>query len=313
MNADLFNKYNFSKQVFLILGTQFQFMDMLEESAYESIKNTQANFNVFDPYATLVYYSNFGLNINAGARINNHNVYGNYTTFNFNPSFNFKTMPLKLISSYSTAYITPSLYQLYSPYGNLTLKPEENTTIEAGFETNLYQNKISFNAVGFYREEENSYDFFTDEVTYESKYINNSSQVIAKGVETNLVLKPVSYFSINGNYTFTQVAEAQSKLIPKHKVNVSFDVDLTKKIHWNTQYQYVESRNDAFFDSNTFATVNTVLASYQILNSNISYEVLPNRLSVFTAVTNILDKDFYENIGYSARGRNFKLGINLTF
>ncbi|WP_396150431.1 TonB-dependent receptor plug domain-containing protein [Flavobacterium sp.] len=313
MNADLFNKYNFSKQVFLILGTQFQFMDMQEESAYESIKNTQANFNVFDPYATLVYYSNFGLNINAGARINNHNVYGNYTTFNFNPSFNFKTMPLKLISSYSTAYITPSLYQLYSPYGNLTLKPEENTTIEAGFETNLFQNKISFNAVGFYREEENSYDFFTDEVTYESKYINNSSQVIAKGVETNLVLKPVSYFSINGNYTFTQVAEAQSKLIPKHKVNVSFDVDLTKKIHWNTQYQYVESRNDAFFDNNTFATVNTVLASYQILNSNISYEVLSNRLSVFTAVTNILDKDFYENIGYSARGRNFKLGINLKF
>jgi vitamin B12 transporter len=313
LNADLFNKYNFSKQVFLILGTQFQFMDMQEESAYESITNTQANFNVFDPYATLVYYSNFGLNINTGARINNHNVYGNYTTFNFNPSFNFKTMPLKLISSYSTAYITPSLYQLYSPYGNLTLKPEENTTIEAGFETNLFQNKITFNAVGFYREEENSYDFFTDEVTYESKYINNSSQVIAKGVETNLGLKPVSYLSINGNYTFTQVAEAQSKLIPKHKVNVSFDVDLTKKMHWNTQYQYVESRNDAFFDSNTFATVNTVLASYQILNSNISYEVLPNRLSVFTAVTNILDKDFYENIGYSARGRNFKLGINLKF
>lgn len=313
MNADLFNKYNFSKQVFLILGTQFQFMDMLEESAYESITNTQANFNVFDPYATLVYNSNFGLNINAGARINNHNLYGNYTTFNFNPSFNFKAMPLKLISSYSTAYITPSLYQLYSPYGNLTLKPEENTTIEAGFETNLFQNKIIFNAIGFYREEENSYDFFTDEVTYESKYINNSSQVIAKGVETNLGFKPVSFFSINGNYTFTQVAEAQSKLIPKHKVNVSFDVDLTKKMHWNTQYQYVESRNDAYFDSITFATVNTVLASYQILNSNISYELLPNRLSVFTAVTNILDKDFYENIGYSTRGRNFKLGINLKF
>ena len=313
MNADLFNKYNFSKQVFLILGTQFQFMDMQEESAYESITNTQANFNVFDPYATLVYNSNFGLNINAGARINNHNLYGNYTTFNFNPSFNFKAMPLKLISSYSTAYITPSLYQLYSPYGNLTLKPEENTTIEAGFETNLFQNKIIFNAIGFYREEENSYDFFTDEVTYESKYINNSSQVIAKGVETNLGFKPVSFFSINGNYTFTQVAEAQSKLIPKHKVNVSFDVDLTKKMHWNTQYQYVESRNDAYFDSVTFATINTVLASYQVVNTNLSIDVIPNRFSIFTAVTNILDKDFYENIGYSVRGRNFKLGINFKF
>jgi vitamin B12 transporter len=217
------------------------------------------------------------------------------------------------MTSYSTAFITPSLYQLYGPYGNLALTPEANATAEIGFESQLLDKQFTINAVGFYREEENSYDFFTDEVTYESKYINNSSQVIAKGVETNLVLKPVSYFSINGNYTFTQVAEAQSKLIPKHKVNVSFDVDLTKKMHWNTQYQYVESRNDAYFDSITFATVNTVLASYQILNSNISYEVLPNRLSVFTAVTNILDKDFYENIGYSARGRNFKLGINLKF
>lgn len=313
VSVDLFNKYNFSKAFFLILGTQFQFMDMQEETSYENILNSNANFNVIDPYVTAVYYSNFGLNINAGARLNKHNVYGNHTTFNFNPSFSFKNVPLKLISSYSTAYITPSLYQLYSPYGNLALKPEENTTIEAGFETTIFDKKVTLNTVGFYREQENTYDFFTDPTSYESQYINNSNVVIAKGMETSLSIKPVSYFSINGNYTFTQVAEAQSKLIPKHKVNVSFYVDLTKKMHWNTQYQYVESRNDAYFDSITFATVNTVLASYQILNSNISYEVLPNRLSVFTAVTNILDKDFYENIGYSTRGRNFKLGINLKF
>jgi len=313
VSVDLFNKYNFSKEFFLILGTQFQFMDMQEETSYENILNSNANFNVIDPYVTAVYYSNFGLNINAGARLNKHNVYGNHTTFNFNPSFNFKNTPLKLISSYSTAYITPSLYQLYSPYGNLALKPEENTTIEAGFETTIFDKKVTLNTVGFYREQENTYDFFTDPTSYESQYINNSNVVIAKGMETSLSIKPISYFSINGNYTFTQVAEAQSKLIPKHKVNVSLDVDLSKKIHWNTQYQYVESRNDAYFDSVTFATINTVLASYQVVNTNLSIDVIPNRFSIFTAVTNILDKDFYENIGYSVRGRNFKLGINFKF
>jgi len=313
VSVDLFNKYNFSKAFFLILGTQFQFMDMQEETSYENILNSNANFNVIDPYATAVYYSNFGLNINAGARLNKHNVYGNHTTFNFNPSYGFKKIPLRLISSYSTAYITPSLYQLFSPYGNLKLKPEENTTIEVGFETILLNKKITINTVGFYREQENTYDFFTDLTTYESKYINNSNVVIAKGMETTLVIKPNSYFSINGNYTFTQVAEAQSKLIPKHKVNVSLDVDFSKKIHWNTQYQYVESRNDAYFDSVTFATINTVLASYQVVNTNLSMDVVPNRLAIFTAVINILDKDFYENIGYSVRGRNFKLGINFKF
>lgn len=313
LNVDVFNKYNFSKAFFLILGTQFQFMDMQETSVYENISNSEANFNVIDPYATAVYYSNFGLNINAGARLNKHNVYGNHTTFNFNPSYGFKKTPLRLISSYSTAYITPSLYQLFSPYGNLKLKPEENTTIEVGFETVLLNKKITINTVGFYREEENSYDFFTDLTTYESKYINNSKVVIAKGMETTLVIKPNSYLSINGNYTFTQVAEAQSKLIPKHKANFSFDVDFTKKIHWNAQYQYVAARNDAFFDSNTFETIKTTLGSYQLINTNFSIDVLPNRLSIFTAVTNILDKDFYENIGYSVRGRNFKLGLNFKF
>lgn len=313
VNVDIFNKYNFSKAFFLILGTQFQFMDMQEASVYENISNSEANFNVIDPYATVVYYSNFGLNINAGARLNKHNVYGNHTTFNFNPSYGFKKIPLRIISSYSTAYITPSLYQLFSPYGNLKLKPEENTTIEVGFETILLNKKITLNTIGFYREEENSYDFYTDLTTYESQYINNSNVVIAKGMETTLAIKPNSYLSINGNYTFTQVAEAQSKLIPKHKVNFSFDVDFTKKIHWNAQYQYVAARNDAFFDSNTFETIKTTLGSYQLINTNFSIDVLPNRLSIFTAVTNILDKDFYENIGYSVRGRNFKLGLNFKF
>lgn len=75
----------------------------------------------------------------------------------------------------------------------------------------------------------------------------------------------------------------------------------------------MESRNDAYFDRITFATINTVLASYQVVNTNLSIDVVPNRFSIFTAITNILDKDFYENIGYSVRGRNFKLGINFKF
>ena len=41
--------------------------------------------------------------------------------------------------------------------------------------------------------------------------------------------------------------------------------------------------------------------------------MLPNKLSIFGAVTNILDEEFVENIGYSTRGRNFKLGLNLKF
>ena len=36
-------------------------------------------------------------------------------------------------------------------------------------------------------------------------------------------------------------------------------------------------------------------------------------MSVFGAVNNILNEDFVESIGYSTRGRNFKIGFNLNF
>jgi vitamin B12 transporter len=35
-----------------------------------------------------------------------------------------------------------------------------------------------------------------------------------------------------------------------------------------------------------------------------------NRLNIFAAVDNVLDKDFVESRGYSTRGRNFKIGLN---
>jgi vitamin B12 transporter len=98
---------------------------MTQNDAYTDVAREGAKFNLMDPYATLVYNSDFGFNLSVGSRFNTHSEYGNQMVYNFNPSFSFDTLPLKILASYSTAYITPSLYQLYGPYGNLELTPEE--------------------------------------------------------------------------------------------------------------------------------------------------------------------------------------------
>ena len=82
-------------------------------------------------------------------------------------------------------------------------------------------------------------------------------------------------------------------------------------LFFNANYQYVDARQDAFYDGNTYATVYTKLGSYQLVNALVKYELVQNRLSIFGTVTNILNEDFVENIGYSTRGRNFKLGLNI--
>ena len=211
------------------------------------------------------------------------------------------------MASLSTAFVTPSLYQLYSQYGTLTLTPEKNTTLESGFEVALLNKKLTLNAVGFYREQNNSIGF---DATFH--YANVEGLNKAKGVETNVIYVLNSKLNLNANYTFTQVDEALNRLIPKHKVNGSIDFSATNRLFLNASYQYLDARQDAFFDGNTFAVVPAKLGSYQLLNALVKYELVKNRLSIFGSATNILNKDFVENIGYSTRGRNFKLGLNIN-
>jgi vitamin B12 transporter len=304
-SIDAFNKYNFSKQLYLVLGIQYQYFDMTQNDAYTNVTREGAKFNLMDPYATLVFHSNFGLNINVGTRFNTHSEYGNQMVYNFNPSYSFKKLPLKILASYSTAYITPSLYQLYGPYGNLELTPEENATAELGFETLLFANKVTINSVAFYRAERNT-------IGFASNYINIDGTFNAKGTETSIRYAVSKKINLSGNYTFTQVEAQLDRLIPKHKANIDFSYKWNRGT-FGMQYQFVDQRKDAYYDSNIWATQQVNLAAYQLVNSTISYDLFSNRLQLFGAVTNIFNEDFQEVIGYNTRGRNYKLGLNFLF
>ncbi len=311
--VDAMNKYNFNSSFFVVVGTQFQFHDMNTQTPFDVIERENAKFNLVDPYVTAVYNSKFGLHINAGARLNLHSVYNNQLVYNINPSYHFRELPLKIITSYSTAYITPSLYQLYSPFGNLELTPEENATAEVGFEATFWNKKITLNAVGFYREESNSIGFFFDPETFASYYVNVEGENRVRGVETTLTYNFSSKVRVTGNYSFTDIPEELNRLIPKHKGNIALDFQMNSRTFASINYQYVDGRRDAFFDGGTFATTNVFLGSYQLLNGLLKYEVLKNRMSVFGAVNNILNEEFVETVGYNTRGRNVKIGMNLQF
>jgi vitamin B12 transporter len=307
VNVDAYNKYEIAESLFLVGGVQYQFLDMNSETPYGDITKENTKFNMIDPYATGVYTSDCGLNVNAGARLNVHSAYGNELVYNINPSYDFKELPLKLLASYSTAFITPSLYQLYSPYGNTELTPEKDKTSEAGFETLFLNKKIKFSVVGFYREQTNFIGFSAD-----YKYINIEGTNKTKGVESELSYTINDNLKWLANYTFTQVDEALDRLIPKNKLNSSLDFRINPRIFFNVNYQFVDERKDDFYDGNIYTTQNVVLDNYQLINASLKYELIKNRLSVFGAVTNIFNEKYVENMGYSTLGRNFKFGLNLN-
>jgi vitamin B12 transporter len=313
VNTDVYNKYEISSQVFAVVGGQFQFHEMSNYSQYGSIAKELAKFNMIDPYVTVVFNSKFGFNVNAGARYNLHSRYGNNLVYNFNPSFTFEKLPLKVLASYSTAFVSPSLYQLYSPYGDLELTPEKDATIEAGFETSLLSKKITFSAVAFHREEKEAIGF--DLMTY--KYFNVEGLNNAKGVETAVSYAVNSKIRFDANYTFTEL-ERQSRILnPKLKANAALDVQATERLGFNIAYQFVSNRAFEYtvYPAPTFLPVikKETLIDYQLVNANIRYDLIKNRLAVFAAADNILNRDFVETRGFSTRGRNFKIGFNFLF
>ncbi len=309
VNVDGFNKYEVSPSFFLVSGVQYQFHDANSVTPYGSSAKEGTKFNMVDPYITGVYSSSFGFNLNVGARWNSHSAYGNQLVYNLNPSFDFKSFPLKIISSYSTAFVTPSLYQLYSQYGNSKLTPEKNSTAEIGFETQLCNKKIKWNVVGFYREQTNFIGFYYNPTTYASNYVNIDGLNKAKGIETQLSWTLSNTIKWNSNYTFTQVDEALDRLIPKHKINSAIDFKISDRFFWNLNYQYVGAKKDTFFDGNTYVTTQVNLNSYQVFNTLARYEIIKNKLALFGSINNIFNVDFVENVGYSALGRNCKLGL----
>jgi len=312
VNVDAYNKYNLTNSVYFVTGVQFQFFDMNQFTPYGDILGNVAKYSVVDPYFTVVYQSKFGLNINAGGRYNKHSVYGDYLIWNFNPSFNFNKIGLKIFSSIGSAVVSPTLYQVYSPYGNTALTPQENITAELGLEKHLLNKKITLSGAAFFREQDNSIVFGSLTSPPWGQYINVAGISRSKGFETNVSIKPIQKVTLSGNYTFVENDELIARFVAKHRGNANLAIDITKNVSWSAQYQYINQRNVAYFDSMTFATVATELPSYQLVHTNLSVKVSSN-LSLFAAVQNVFNEDFVETVGFTSRGRNYKVGLNLKF
>ncbi len=302
--VDAFNKYNFDDKFYTIVGVNY-------------IKNeTEFTINeestIIDPYANVVWISTFGMNLNAGARLNNHSEYGSHFTYNLNPSYTYKFDDnyLKILGSYSTSFISPNLSQLLGPFGaNPDLEPETNITLEAGAELKL-SNKTRFNAVFFERTEKDFIDFvIIDFNTFQGEYQNVSDEFTVNGVEVELSSKILKDLGFTANYTFTERNDKVALRIPKHKVNASLDYTVNAKTFIGLNYQFIDKRVDTDFA--TFE--NKTLGSFSLIDVLFSRELIQNRLKLSTSISNIFNEKYTEVIGFTTKGRNYKLGLRLNF
>ncbi|MCK0131262.1 TonB-dependent receptor [Flavobacteriaceae bacterium F08102] len=300
--ADVFNKYSFGDNFHSIIGFAYR--------KNEVTFTDEVMDETLDPYINFVWNADFGLNINAGVRLNNHNAYGAHLTYSINPSFHvdFDDRFVKVLGSYSTSFIAPTLSQLYGPFGaNANLDPETNITVEGGLE--FHSPKWMVSAVYFHRNEEDFIDYVTiDPITYASEYRNTDTEFTVEGVEVDVILQLAKNIDFMANYTFTDKMEKNVRL-PKHKANASVNLNLSTRQHLGARFQYVDKRTDMDFVSFT----NVELGSFTTVDVMYDYQLIANRLKLSASVNNIFNEAYNELVGYSSLGRNYRLGVKINF
>ncbi|WP_438973605.1 TonB-dependent receptor plug domain-containing protein [Polaribacter sp.] len=297
---DVYNNYAFSNAFSFLVGITSQYQDMIQRTSFSTIEEGAGKQHFYDPYLSLNFTSASGFNLNLGGRLNIHSEYGNNFVYNINPSYNFKIQehPVKLFASYSTAFITPTLSEIFTKLPSINeLLPEENVTIEGGFDFTL-SDVLTINATYFQREETNKIGY--DPATFQT--INDLGNFSAKGFETEITYTFSKNLKLLANYTFIDRDENLLLKIPQNKFFIKGNYNLTKNTYTSLSYRWVDETKD-------FG--NSILEAYSLFDFFINHSVLQNKVTFYGSVTNILNENFQEIAGFTARGRNYNLGIKI--
>jgi len=242
-----------------------------------------------------------------GGRLDEHESFGTAPTWRVAPAYVIEDSGTKFKASYGTGFKAPTLFQLYSSYGNSALEPEKSRGWDAGIEQYFMNKSLLVSAVYFENNISNliDYDFAT------SKY-NNIGKAQTRGVELSAAWQVSPDLTLNASYTYTHAEDRNTGLDlvrrPNHAAGIAADWAFMKRAKLNIGLDYNSERDD--IDLNTFSRIRNT--SYVLLHAAVSYDVTDN-VQIFARVENGLDVNYQEVAGFQSPGIGAYAGVKLSF
>jgi vitamin B12 transporter len=285
-------------------------------SSYSSDSLQQRQMGV---YASLLLQTEKGFSLEAGSRLNMHNEYGSHYVYNINPAY-LVSQQVKIFANLSSGYRTPSLYQLYSEYGNRQLRPEAAQTLEGGLQYFGKENRWSARAVYFRRRVKEVIFFAFDPATFRSQYINQDRQ-LDNGVEMEATLTAAKgvtvkafYSFVTGNISTLTGAGKDTSYFnllrrPRHSFGLNVSAQIGSRLSLSSQLLGFGERKDAYFDNQTFQTVQAILGAYLLWDVYGEYSMAKGRWVLFADLRNITNSRYTEVSGFNTLRFNINGGV----
>jgi vitamin B12 transporter len=245
----------------------------------------------------------------AGARVDDHKEFGTHGTYRGTAAYVLEETDTKFRSTIGTGFKAPSLFELFSSFGDPNLKPEESVGWDAGIDQGFAGRAVVASVTYFRNNFTNLIEF--DSAT--SKYLN-VGRAGTSGVETAVRVLPIKPLDLRVSYTFTDTKDKTTgeELLrrPRHKAAARADYAVTEALHVNASYQYVGRRTD--LDFSTFPATTVTLPDYGLVNLAASYKV-SERVEVFLRGDNVLNRHYQEVLGFGTPGAAVYVGASVEF
>lgn len=327
--TEVYNSLKINNVFELLTGIDYRFNNT--EQTYESISSygkytapplgsDTAKTSIFSAYASGFIKTKAGFFLEVGGRYNHHSIYGNNVTYTFNPSF-LLFDKLKVFVNLSSSFRAPSLYHLYSPYGNKALKPEKSTSAEVGFQVFTTTKASNLRVLYFDRRIQDVIFYQSLSAAPYGRYINFDKQH-DHGWEFE-GKSQLDKWSISANFTLldgaitTKIAGKDTTYNnlyrrPKGLLNVSVGYQVTPKWFVSGSVRSVGKRYDRFYNSASFKTETVTLDAYTTLDVYTEYHILKS-LKAYVDLKNLTDKQYFDSYGYNTRRFNFMVGVQFNF
>lgn len=274
-----------------------------------------AKTNQAGAYASFIVHDISGFNFEFGGRVNNHSVYGWNGTYSINPSFKINEQ-FKLYANIASAYRVPSLYQLYSEYGNKELKPEQSQSYEGGVQ---FTSKIFVaRATVFARNINDVIYFYTDPQTFASQYINADKQR-DNGFELEATANISRAFSVSANYTYTDgtlhtVSDFTGKdtalfnhyRIPRNLFNLQLNIQPVKQLYFGVHLRTVSGHEEPAYMAPPIK-----VKGYYTIDLHAQYAII-EQVKLFVDCMNVTDQKYFDIRGYNTKRFNAVGGVRIN-
>lgn len=310
-NLDIYGHTPLNDQLHLTFGINQQSFKTIEEDP----NIDDADASIWSPYASLAFRPNLSTLLELGVRFNNHSDYGSNFNYSLGAS-NWLSDNVKVFAYWATSFKSPNLFQLFGQFGaNPDLNPQTGRTLNAGLSFKVAGPFDLIDLTVFDRTVDNLIIFDFNDGFQNVPSQHDQGLEISLSSSSDLIQFGISYAYLFGELDDLSGSNPVENLIrrPKHRINTSIGYKYRNNNQILFSMKYAGEREDAFFNTTTFATDMVTLESYWIGNLYGDYTLDSPNITFYGEVKNIFDTDFQEVAGFTTLGRNVNVGLRLNF